>query len=75
PISDEVPAGRLETAYRQYRSTPVAEWTTIRLTDDDIIALVNVRFISQSLKLPAERVLANTVGMVSFVELHARLRR
>lgn len=75
PVPDHAQIGRLESAYRLFRSTPVGEWSSIRLSDDDIIALVNVRVISQSLGLPAERVLVQTGSVTTFVELYARLRR
>lgn len=75
PIRDDAATGRLESAYALFRSTPVADWSTIRLTDDAIIALVNVRVISQSLRLPAERVIAEMSSASSFVDLYARLRR
>lgn len=75
PVRDDAATGRLDGAYRLFRSTPVGEWESIRLSDDDIVALVNVRVISQSLGLPAERVLAETSEVDSFVRLYARLRR
>lgn len=75
PVPDDSPTGRLEGAYRRFRSTPVGEWGTITLSDDEIVALVNVRVISQSLGIPAERVLAQTASASTFVELYARLRR
>lgn len=74
PVRDDAAAGRLAGVYALFRSTPVGEWSTIRLSDADIVALVNVRVISQSLGLPAERVLAETEGTTSFVALYARLR-
>jgi len=74
PVRDDAATGRLRTAYDLFRSTPVGEWGTIRLSDEDIVALVNVRVISQSLGLPAERVLAETDQTTSFVQLYARLR-
>lgn len=75
PVGDDADTGRLEEAYRLFRSTPVGEWNTLRLSDDDIVTLVNVRVISQSLGLPAERVMAATAQAISFVELYARLSR
>ena len=75
PVRDDAPAGRLESTYRLFRSTPVGEWGSLRLDDEAIVALVNVRVISQSLGLSAERVLAETGRASSFVELHARLSR
>lgn len=75
PVADDAPTGRLESAYRLFRSTPVGEWSTVRLSDDDIVGLVNVRVISQSLRIPAERVLAATAQPGSFLDLYVRLRR
>lgn len=75
PVGDDAPTGRLEATYGQFRSTPVGEWGALRLSDDAIVALVNVRVISQSLRLPAERVLAETTAGESFVDLYSRLAR
>lgn len=75
PVRDDAPAGTLAEAYEHYRSTQVSDWGSIRLTDADIIALVNIRVISQSLGVPAERVLANTTSAGSFVQLYANLKR
>ncbi len=75
PVRDDAPAGKLENAYRHFRSKPVAEWDAIRLSDDEIVSLVNVRVLSQALRLPAERVMAETSGVSSFVQLYERLHR
>lgn len=75
PIRDEASAGALSVAYSQYRQTPVGGWSTIRLTDADIIALVNVRVIAQALGVSAEEVLRRTASTLTFVELHAQLKR
>lgn len=75
PVRDDAPAGILAAAYERYRSTPVSEWSAMRLTDADIVALVNVRVIAQSLGIPAERVLARASTSTSFVQLHAQLKR
>ncbi len=75
PVPDDVPAGVLSRVYEGYRTTPVARWGTIRLADEDIVGLVNVRVISQSLGLPAENVLARTDSSDSYVELFAQLHR
>lgn len=74
PVRDDAPAGALQAAYDRFRTTPVADWRSIRLSDEEIIALVNVRVISQSLGLPAERVLSQT-GSAPFVLLYAQLKR
>lgn len=75
PVADDAPTGRLEPAYELFRSTPVAEWGTLRLADQHIVGLVNVRVISQSLRIPAERVLAETRQPGSYVDLYVRLKR
>lgn len=75
PIRDQAPAGALAAAYDQYRATPVAEWSAIRLTDNDVIALVNVRVIAQTLDLSAEAVVRETASITSYVELFAQLSR
>lgn len=75
PVADDAPTGRLDAAYRLFRSTPVGEWGTLRLSDDHIVGLVNVRVISQSLRIPAERVLAETAQPGSFLDLYVRLKR
>ena len=75
PAADDVSAGALERVYEAYRSTPVARWSIIALSDEDVVGLVNVRLISQSLGIPAERVLGRTGSFGSYVELYARLKR
>lgn len=75
PVRDEAPTGALSGAYEAYRATPVGEWPSIRLRDQDVIALVNVRVIAQTLGLSAEEVIRQTDSASSYVELFARLRR
>jgi len=75
PIRDDAPAGALASAYESFRSRPVGEWSGIRLSDADIIGLVNVRVIAQSLALPAEQVLRQSSPGVTYVALYAQLIR
>lgn len=75
PVRDDAPAGALSAAYDQYRSTNVREWRSVRLSDAEIVGLVNVRVISQSLGISAEEVLRHTATVSSFVQLHAVLKR
>lgn len=75
PVRDDALAGILAAVYEGYRTTPVSDWGGMRLSDGDIVALVNVRLISQSLGLPAERVLARTSTSTSFVQLYGQLKR
>lgn len=73
PVPDEAPTGVLSAAYNGYRSNEVGSWDSIRLSDEEIIALVNLRVISQTLAIPPERVLRASGPGVTWVALHARL--
>jgi hypothetical protein len=75
PVPDGAPAGGLSGIYGTFRSTPVADWSSIRASDEDIVGLVNVRLISQTLRLPAERVLARAGSTPTYVDLYAVLKR
>jgi hypothetical protein len=44
-------------AYGHYKK-PKGEWRTIRLTDDDVVNLVQLRFLSEHYGIPADRVMA-----------------
>lgn len=55
PIPDDGDAGRLAGAYERYRSTTPGGWSSLALANDDIVTLVNVRLLSETLGLaPAE---------------------
>jgi len=75
PVRDEAPTGALRAAYELYRSTPVGDWPSIELADQDVIALVNVRLIAQTLGLSAEEVVRRTDSAPTYVELFAQLKR
>ena len=75
PIHDPASAGRLGPLYATFRDTPVAQWGSIRLDSDDIVALVNVRVLSQSLGIPPDEIMRRTANTASFVELYAQLIR
>ena len=74
PVPEDAHVGALERVYDGYRSTPVARWGNIRLSHDEVVDMVNVRLISQSLGLPAARVIGETEAGLSHVDLYARLR-
>jgi hypothetical protein len=75
PVHDMGATGRLGTLYASFRDTPVDHWAEIPLTSDDIVALVNVRVLSQSLGLTPDEIMRRTAGTSSFVELYAQLLR
>ncbi len=74
PVPDDAYAGALDRVYDGYRSTPFARWSTIRLSHDEVVGMVNVRLISQSLGLPVERVIGETGTSGSHVALYERLK-
>ncbi len=75
PVRDQAPAGALQDAYDRYRSTPVGEWSGIRLRHEEVVALVNVRVIAETLGMSAEEVIGRTGSVGSYVELFAQLSR
>ena len=52
------PTGFLRGAYERFGAKPASEWRDVFLSDDEVVGLVNVRFLSRSLGLPPGRVLS-----------------
>lgn len=50
------PAGFLSDAYARFGEAPPSAWSGVRLTDAEVVGLVNVRFLSRSLGRPAAEV-------------------
>jgi len=73
PLGEGASPGVLTAAYDAFRGTPMDQWPSIRLTDADIVALVNVRVLAEVLGVPAEEVFRHTSRVSSFVELYALL--
>ena len=75
PLGESADAGILGAAYELYRASPPRDWGRIPLSDDEIVALVNLRLVAQTLRIPAADVLAARSLASSFVDLYARLLR
>ncbi len=75
PLADGADPGPLADVYRQYRALPPREWRTLALEGADIVTLVNLRVIAQSLRIPAAEVLAEVGPDRSFVDVYAELLR
>ncbi len=75
PIPEGTPTHRLDDAYRQFRELPAEEWSRVQLTDADVVSLVNVRLLAETLDMPPARVLAEARASESFVALYGRLLR
>ena len=73
PLGARGSAGRLASVYERYGSVPVEEWSSIALTDQEIVALVNVRVLSGALGIRPEEILGRAGPSGSFVDLYQRL--
>lgn len=65
--------GPLAQAREAFQSTPRDAWDTLSLSDAQIVALVNVGFLSDFLGVPVETVVEEARGASSFVEVYTRL--
>lgn len=66
--------GVLAGAYERFSVRPASEWHEVRLSDADVVALVNLRFLSRHLGLPPDRVVGELGGGEGMVEVFVRLR-
>ena len=73
PIPEQGSAGKIATLYQQYRSTPESGWADIQLDSDEIVALVNVKLLAQTLGISPVEVLAQSEAVDSFVKLFGKL--
>lgn len=75
PMSDAAQTGTLAAVYERFRVTPMDQWATMRLEGADIVALVNVRVLSQALGVPPDQIAQRTGTVPTFVELYATFLR
>lgn len=62
-------------AYGYFKNKKRKDWHTIRLADDDVVNLVNLRFISERYGHPPEEVMRMRSAGRSFVAINDELRR
>ena len=67
--------GSLSRAYGEFRGRPPGDWNQIELNDFEIIALVNLRVLSEQVGVTPLRVLRSQEEAGSFVAGFASLRR
>jgi hypothetical protein len=72
---DEIPGPPYGKAYGYYRNRPRSEWHTIRLHDDEVAHLVNVRFLAEYHKCPPSEILRKHRKGESFASFHARVKK
>ena len=73
PIPEQSAAGEIATLYQRYRSTPESGWADIQLKSAEIVALINVRLLAQTLGILPAEVLAQSEEADSFVKLFGEL--
>ena len=62
-------------AYGYYQNRSRSEWNKIRLADDDVVNLVNLRFISERYNQPPEDVMRMRSSGRGFVNINDDIRR
>ena len=67
--------GPLEETYRTFSETPRASWSSIVLSDEAVIALVNIRILARQVGVTVSRVLQTWDGEGGFVLVHQRITR
>jgi hypothetical protein len=72
PLPAAADPGRLAAAYQGYRTLPTGRWKEIVLADGDIVGLVNLRILAQSLGQAPEGILARA-GSGSWAEAYLLL--
>ena len=73
PFARPPSSGLLVAAYEQYQSRQPGEWAQITLSDEDIVALVNVRVLSAALGMRPDEVLARRASAATFADVYARI--
>lgn len=66
-------AGSLAELMVEFGSRPTAQWSQIEITDAELVALVNVRFMSRFLGLPLSDIVGAWKRHGSFVEAYRAL--
>lgn len=67
-LPENEPLGLLDGAYSELRSRRHGEWDQVELSDQEIVALVNLRVLSEQVGLPPLKVLRSYEQAGSFVE-------
>ncbi len=67
-------AGFLAAVYERFSARAASEWDEVSLSDAEVVALVNVRFLSRHLDLTPDRVVGELDGSEGVVAVFVRLR-
>jgi hypothetical protein len=74
PLPEDASLGSLTRAYGEFNGRPSRDWNQIDLDDPEIVALVNLRVLSEQAGVPPLQVLRSREAAGSFVAGFARLR-
>lgn len=74
-FSEGTSLGPLEGTYRTFSETPRASWASIGLSDETVIALVNIRILAREVGVTVGSVLRTWDGVGGFVLVHERITR
>ena len=75
PFPEGTVLGPLEEAYRTFSQTPRSAWSSIDLSDEVVIALVNIRILARQIGVTVSQVLRMWAGEESFVLVHEQITR
>lgn len=75
PVKVEVKGPPYGKAYGYYKNKPKKEWRNIKLVDADVINFVNLRFLSEYHKFPAEKVIKMRSGGKHFVVVNDEIKK
>jgi hypothetical protein len=73
-LPEDAPLGELAPVYQEFSTRPAHRWRDIQLDDPDLIALVNLRVLSEELNTPPAQVLRIWLETEDFVACHWRIR-
>jgi len=67
------PSPLLARAYADFEGRAPREWDAVRLSDDEVVALVNLRFLMEALRVPAGRALEARASAGSWIGAYVAL--
>ena len=73
-LPEGAPLGPLARVFQEFRSRPTDQWGQIELQDSELVALVNIRVLSEAVGVPPLRVLEAWSEAGSFMAAYPILR-
>lgn len=75
PVAVPVSGPPYGHAYGHYKKHPRNQWSKIHLSDADVVNLVNLRFISDHMGVPAQDVIKMRGGGKHFSAIHSEMKK